>query len=69
MEFLQEKLWGLVEGKRHSTAFTNLFRSITCLQEQVILTGHDSSDAESDTTHLEGADTLESQLFIFQVMV
>ena len=65
MEFLQEKLLGLVEGKKRSTAFTNLFRSITCLQEQVILTGHDS-DADSDATQLEGPDTLlETQLSLF----
>lgn len=64
MEFLQEKLLGLTEGRKHSTAFTNLFRSITCLQEQVILSGHDS-DADSDDTRLEGADTLESQLSVY----
>ena len=34
LEFLQEKLLGIIEKKKHSTAYANLFRSVSCLQEQ-----------------------------------
>ena len=34
MEFMQEKLLGIVETRHHSTAYMNLFRTVSCLQEQ-----------------------------------
>ena len=39
MHFLQEKLLGIVESKGHTTAIVNLFRSISCLQEQIDMRG------------------------------
>jgi hypothetical protein len=67
MEFLQEKLLGIVERRSHSTAYMNLFRSVTCLQEKIEVTedkdcdgDHDDNDSDATVDFCD----LETQLSV-----
>ena len=67
LEILQEKLLGLVEGKKKSTAYLNVSRSIYCIQckleksSQSEIQPHMSQDSEVDLDETFYHDDFETQ--------
>ena len=64
MEFLQDKLLGLTEKKKHGIAYNNLYRAVTCHQDKISGERTDTASINSDATMLE--DQIESQVSLFR---
>ena len=48
LEMLQEKMFGIVEGKKKSTAYLNMSRAISCISSKKNVTLHTQEEEEAD---------------------